>query len=177
LIVIQEIDRHLHRDAADAAAIIRAAVTENHEIAPYAVVLVRQNGVPKTSSGKIQRRACARAFLDAGLPVVYEWKERTVVEDEDADIEARSQEDIEAFLAQKLASSLLISPNDVDFTQPFSTLGLDSLRTMTLLGEIEVWLGRKLSPTLFWNYPSISDLAAHLSEMLADGSAHDDGRN
>lgn len=178
LIVIQEIDRHLHRDAEDAVAAIRTAVTDQHDIAPYAVVLVRQNGVAKTSSGKIQRGACARAFIDGRLPVVHEWRERPVIVDSaEEEIETRSQEDIEAFLSQRLACSLSISPLEVDVTQPFNAIGLDSLRAITLLEEIEVWLGRKLSPTLFWNYPTVADLSAHLFRMLSDGSAAGDGRN
>ncbi|MGZ5017062.1 MAG: AMP-binding protein [Methylobacter sp.] len=38
---------------------IKAAIVENHELEPYAVVLVRSGEVPKTSSGKIRRSSCA----------------------------------------------------------------------------------------------------------------------
>ena len=44
---------------------------------------------------------------------------------------------------------------------------------MTLLGEIESFFGRRLSPTLFFNYPTISELAAHLAEAPLDGTAAD----
>ena len=36
----------------------------------HAVVLLRPGGVPKTSSGKVQRRACRAAYLADELPVV-----------------------------------------------------------------------------------------------------------
>ena len=42
---------------------------------------------------------------------------------------------------------------------------------MTLVGDLEVWLGRRLSPTVFWNYPTISDLAAHLASTAPDPAA------
>jgi acyl-CoA synthetase (AMP-forming)/AMP-acid ligase II/acyl carrier protein len=177
LIVVQEIDRHHHHEAEKAVALIRSAITQDHEITPYAVVLVRQNGVAKTSSGKIQRSACARAFLEGRLPIVYEWRESPVTAGEATDIRMRSQEEIEAVLSQKISSSLSISPLEVDVSQPFSSLGLDSLRTLTFLGEIEIWLGRKLSPTLFWNYPTISDLAAHLAEAPPGRAPAEDGRD
>jgi acyl-CoA synthetase (AMP-forming)/AMP-acid ligase II/acyl carrier protein len=176
LVVVQEVDRHHHSEAQEAAALIRNTIVEEHEIAPYAVALVRQNGVPKTSSGKIQRGACGRAFLDGSLPVVFEWRESAVAPADVADLfRARSREDIEAYLSQKVSSDLAISPHDVDVNRPFSSFGLDSLRAMTLLADIESWLGRRLSPTLFWNYPTISDLAAHLAEATPERAAVEEG--
>ena len=180
LVVVQEIDRHRHGDAEDAAALIRTAIAEEHEIAPYAVVLVRQNAVPKTSSGKIQRSACARAFGEGSLPVVCEWREwrESAAADTDAAtvVMPRSREDIEDFLLQRLARVLSIVPDEVDISQPFNAFGLDSLGTLTLVGDIENWLGHPVSPTLFWNYPTISDLAAHLAEASPERMAAGDGR-
>ena len=49
---------------------IRRNVTAEHELPPDAVVLVRFGSIPKTSSGKIQRRACRTDFLNGDLQVV-----------------------------------------------------------------------------------------------------------
>ncbi len=49
------------------AAALRRAVAEEHELQLDAVVLVRAGTVPKTSSGKIERHGCRRAFVDGGL--------------------------------------------------------------------------------------------------------------
>jgi acyl-CoA synthetase (AMP-forming)/AMP-acid ligase II len=46
---------------------IREAVSERHELQAYEVVLVMPGTLPKTSSGKIQRRACRMAYLDGTL--------------------------------------------------------------------------------------------------------------
>jgi acyl-CoA synthetase (AMP-forming)/AMP-acid ligase II/acyl carrier protein len=175
LVVVQEIDRHRHGDAELAAAAIRSAIIEEHEIAPYSVVLVRQNGVAKTSSGKVQRSACRRAFQEGTLQVVHEWKEWGGTTTETAAGDARSRDDIESFLSRRLSADLSISPDEIDVNEPFSSFGLDSLRTMALLGEIESWLGRRLSPTVFWNYPTVAGLAAHLAESDAAHAASEDG--
>lgn len=58
-------DAHLQR--------IRRAVTEEHELPPDAVYLVRNSSVPKTSSGKIQRHACLEAVRDGDLKVIAQW--------------------------------------------------------------------------------------------------------
>jgi thioester reductase-like protein len=49
------------------------AVAEEHEIQPYAVWLVAPGSIPKTSSGKIQRRACKGAYLVDDLKTVLKW--------------------------------------------------------------------------------------------------------
>jgi len=58
-------DAHLQR--------IRRAVTEEHELPPDAVYLVRNSSMPKTSSGKIQRHACMEAVRDGDLKVIAKW--------------------------------------------------------------------------------------------------------
>ncbi len=72
LVVVQELERRFVRSADFEAVIsaIRRAVAENHELQIHAVVLIRTGSIPKTSSGKIQRRATREAFLKDALTVV-----------------------------------------------------------------------------------------------------------
>jgi len=46
---------------------IRRAVAEEHDVRVHAVLLLRAGSIPKTSSGKLQRRACQAGFLDGTL--------------------------------------------------------------------------------------------------------------
>jgi acyl-CoA synthetase (AMP-forming)/AMP-acid ligase II len=46
---------------------IRAAIVRDHELHTDEVVLLRPGGAPKTSSGKIRRRACRDAYLEGSL--------------------------------------------------------------------------------------------------------------
>lgn len=174
LVLVQEMDRHHHQDAEQAVAAIRAATAEIHEITPYAILLVRQNGVPKTSSGKIQRGACIRGYLEGSLPVILEWHEPRIESTNTTEAgHSRSREAIEDVLVQKLSTAAGIPPGAVDVTQPFSSFGLDSLSLLELLEEFEVWLDYEVTETLFWDYPSISEVAAYLSEKIA-ATNHDD---
>ena len=54
-------------------ASIRQAVSEKHELRPQAIALLPAGAIPKTSSGKIQRRACRAAFLDLTLGEFDRW--------------------------------------------------------------------------------------------------------
>ncbi|KAA9001602.1 fatty acyl-AMP ligase, partial [Paenibacillus spiritus] len=74
LVVVQEVARHT-KDTGEAMASIRRAVFQEYDVSPYAVVLIRQSSLPKTSSGKIQRRAARAEFLEDQLTVVDQWRE------------------------------------------------------------------------------------------------------
>jgi acyl-CoA synthetase (AMP-forming)/AMP-acid ligase II len=55
--------------AQELAVAVRSAVAEEHEIQVHRVVLLKAGGIPKTSSGKTQRRACRDLFLAGKLPL------------------------------------------------------------------------------------------------------------
>jgi acyl-CoA synthetase (AMP-forming)/AMP-acid ligase II len=46
---------------------IRRAVAEEHDVRVHAVVLLRAGGIPKTPSGKVQRRVCEARFREGTL--------------------------------------------------------------------------------------------------------------
>lgn len=77
LVVIQEVERtHLrHLDGIEVMNTIRHAVTQQHQLSAYAIVLVKTGSIPKTSSGKVQRYACRAAFLSNSLAVIDDWVE------------------------------------------------------------------------------------------------------
>jgi acyl-CoA synthetase (AMP-forming)/AMP-acid ligase II len=54
-------------DPAEVIASIRKAVAESHDIRAHVVVLLKPGAAPKTSSGKIQRRATKAAYIDGSL--------------------------------------------------------------------------------------------------------------
>ncbi len=69
LVVVQEVEYRQRPRVQEAGAAIRRAVLEDHGVQVFAVVLVRPGTIPKSSSGKIRRRACRAAFLSESLNV------------------------------------------------------------------------------------------------------------
>lgn len=75
LVVIQEVPQRTV-DLDDLVRRIRVAVAAGHGIGPARVALVANGSVPKTSSGKLQRRLCLEQ-LDAGeLNTLCSWPPR-----------------------------------------------------------------------------------------------------
>jgi acyl-CoA synthetase (AMP-forming)/AMP-acid ligase II len=75
LVVVQEVERSFLRkpNANEVIGNIRQAVTQEHELEVYAVLLLKPGSIPKTSSGKLQRYACRAGFLAGTLDVVEDW--------------------------------------------------------------------------------------------------------
>jgi acyl carrier protein len=51
----------------------------------------------------------------------------------------------------------------IDPRQPFTYYGLGSVQAVSLTGDLEDFLNRKLAPTLAWDYPTIELLANFLA--------------
>jgi 8-amino-7-oxononanoate synthase/acyl carrier protein len=74
LIIAAEVQRREDIDFDKVIMSIRRDVTQQHELPPEAVILVRFGTLPRTSSGKIQRHACRQEFQRGSLKVVAQWK-------------------------------------------------------------------------------------------------------
>lgn len=76
LVIVQEVERRTDDlDPEKTIGDIRQAISEVHEIQPYAIVLAKPGNILKTASGKIQRQACRANFLAGTLTVVADWCE------------------------------------------------------------------------------------------------------
>ena len=77
LIVAHEVNRTSLRNlnVDEVIGAIRQTVAEQNLANVYGVALLKTGTIPKTSSGKIQRRACQSKFLDRTLDVVGQWQQ------------------------------------------------------------------------------------------------------
>lgn len=77
LVVAHEIERSARHqlNIEEVVGAIRLAVGEQNLANVFAVALLKPGTIPKTSSGKIQRRACRSKYLDGSLEIVGQWQE------------------------------------------------------------------------------------------------------
>lgn len=75
LVVVQEVERKFRaeQDAAYIFSEIRKRVALEHELPVSTIALIQKGSLPKTSSGKVQRRACRADFLAGALKIVAKW--------------------------------------------------------------------------------------------------------
>ncbi|QEH34734.1 Tyrocidine synthase 3 [Aquisphaera giovannonii] len=177
LVVVQEVERPRRGEPSDEAlAAIRAAVAEQHDVEVHSIRLIKPLGLPRTSSGKVQRHACRTAFLDGGLEVVAAWDRAaaghaatgTPAEPvAEAPPAARSRREIARWLAERIARTLGLGPDEVDPTRPLASFGLGSVEAVGLAGDLGSLLGCPVSPLLVYDHPTIDAIAAFLGDEPA----------
>jgi acyl-CoA synthetase (AMP-forming)/AMP-acid ligase II/acyl carrier protein len=189
LIIAQEVEpRKLGQiEAESVCQLISQAISEQHDLHVFEIVLLKPGSIPTTSSGKLQRYLCRSQFLEKALDVIVNWRAvhpqpdlltaqtATAIEASAAPSEAThspknlTAEDIQAWLTTNLALYLKVEPEAIDIALPFAHYGLDSSVAVSLTGELADWLGiKQLEPTLFWEYPSIEALSHYLATEMSN---------
>ncbi|MBD2567372.1 non-ribosomal peptide synthetase [Anabaena lutea] len=175
LVVVQELEFRAKPNIEEVTAAIRQLITEEHEIQVYAVVLIKAGTIPKTSSGKIQRRATKARFLEGTLEVVgssiLEINQNTEIEvltrAELLAVPSEQQQQLLKSYLQKLVSSILgVKPSQLNYQQPLSGFGFDSLKVFSVKNQIEVDLEVVISVAAFFAGASIEDLANQISDQI-----------
>jgi acyl-CoA synthetase (AMP-forming)/AMP-acid ligase II/acyl carrier protein len=183
LVVVQELDPRLgpepSREVLEAAvAAVRNAVAAAHEVQVYELAFLKPGSLPKTSSGKVQRRACRAGYLGGTLEEVFRssssaafsadavWDAGEAVTRErllaaGADERAAT---LETYLREQVARFLKIPP-DFDARRPLLELGLDSLSSVELKHRIETDLNISLSLDALLRGGSVESLAAEMLEQ------------
>ena len=167
LIVAQEVERTYLRklDIDQVVGAIRQAVWKQHQLQVYGVLLLKTAGIPKTSSGKIQRAACRQGFLEESLPAVG----ASILELQlGQSLTTSPQLTLELDLVHGIAKLLRISKEQLNPQQPLNTLGLDSLKAIEIKNYLEENFNLVLPMETFLNDVTIAQL---LEQILTKDTA------
>jgi acyl-CoA synthetase (AMP-forming)/AMP-acid ligase II len=76
LVIVQEVERTALKqlNLEEIVGNISQAITAEHGLQVWAIALLKTGSIPKTSSGKIQRRACREKWLQDELVIVEQWR-------------------------------------------------------------------------------------------------------
>lgn len=169
LVLVQEIGRHARVAAEEIFASIRAAIAEAYEVQAHEIVLVKSGTVPKTSSGKIQRRLCREDFLQGNLEILSRWRAPAPQSHDNEGELPRTAEHIQIWLVRKVAATLGIQQDRIAADQPLSHLGLDSIRAIELALAAEKKLGITWNAATFLEDKTIAELAKDAVGIVGTG--------
>ncbi|HEX3531246.1 MAG TPA: amino acid adenylation domain-containing protein [Thermoanaerobaculia bacterium] len=174
VVVVQEVDVRRRPDSGkilnEALGAVRQALAEEHELPVQAILLVRPGGVPKTTSGKVQRALCKRQFLEGLLEPLAEWRAGVAGDllPETEDATPDTPESRAAWLRRRVAAKLGLAEKDIDPAAPLTRYGLDSLTAVELAHEIETGLGVEIPLATLLEGRSLESLAADLPLSRAE---------
>jgi acyl-CoA synthetase (AMP-forming)/AMP-acid ligase II/acyl carrier protein len=178
LAIIHEIDPDDETIRAQVTTAIRNAVAREHQLHTHTVVLIRPRTLPKTSSGKVRRRACRRALDGGRLQVVEVWRadagpqgSATTDLDRNDDAAVRvalpSVAEIGNWLVATIAELRDLPPAEVRPDDALIALGVDSAEVAQVAAGLEDWLARPVPLRLFREHPTIAALARAVREVSA----------
>ncbi|MDY7093688.1 MAG: amino acid adenylation domain-containing protein [Acidobacteriota bacterium] len=172
LVVVQEIDRRRHGEAPEALEELRRALAEREGLVAEEVVLIRQRTLPRTSSGKVRRRACRAAFEAGELEVVAARKGRPEETRPEASwTVGAAEEGFEDRLRFLVARRLGRAAETLDEERDLMASGLDSLGAMELTHDIEGELGAIIALEELFEGISLGALRELVAKAGAERSA------
>ncbi|UCJ13788.1 MAG: aminotransferase class I/II-fold pyridoxal phosphate-dependent enzyme [Phormidium sp. PBR-2020] len=187
LIVIQEVKREYIRKIKidEVKRHIRRAVSTEHEIQVYDIVLIKTASIAKTSSGKIQRSLCKQKYLASELSEIQtksnseqqqeiESSPKKLSENrmnsinvlEDPKLLENLESWMKQWIVQKTNSQMTVK--DIPSDSQFVDYGLDSVQSIDFASELEKLLDVRLAEGTIFVYPTIRELSQHILYRLSN---------
>ncbi|MDZ7743384.1 MAG: AMP-binding protein [Bacteroidota bacterium] len=137
---------------------IRQAIFDEFELDLEGIILLRTASIPKTSSGKIQRKATRKAYLEGNLNIVGEscLKSDSSGNDKESEISLTS---IQSWLIAWLSINLKIGIEKINPQRPIVAYGLNSIKAVVLRNDFLKNYGVDFPPYLFFEKMSIEETA------------------
>lgn len=157
---------------------IRKEVIEELELYTNRVILIPSRSLPKTTSGKVQRRKTKHLLEEGQIPVMFDDHKHVSLVDEDYNnlldkVAVTDPTRREAIFKEIIRKSLqkimqLEDDQEIDDHQNFFEMGLDSLMAVALLCQIEKKLGSKtlISNEVLLENATVYKLTAHLLKVF-----------
>ena len=170
LVIVAEVERTAIRnlDIPAVGEAIRQKIAEEMEIEVHAIQLLRTASILKTSSGKIQHKACKEGYLAKTLEVVGEsLLDKSPVSEEAGNSRAELVM-IEAWLIDWIHTRLKIPMERIDMSKHISAYGLSSMKAVRLQQDFLTKYGVDFPPYLFFEKISIGELCERALRLVKE---------
>ena len=118
--------------------------------------------IPKTSSGKIQRRACKKEYLEEKLSIVGEWREEEFTNDND---KKRNSTRYKMWLQNWIEKKMKIPSSKIDFYKPVTYYPFDSITAIELEADLDTEFGIKILPQYFFQVSLLIDILTMIEKQ------------
>lgn len=171
IVVIQEVKASL--DEKEYKKIVHemlAAVSETHEVEIYEIDLVEKGSIPKTGSGKIQRKACRSAYIADQLHAFYKYRNGVAIshaKSENPTLKVNGGV-LETLKKEVFLSVPGIGEDRLEEASSLSELGLDSIKYVQISKRIEEVFKIQFGPVMLFKYRSFEKLALYISSQMEE---------
>ncbi|MDG1875655.1 MAG: aminotransferase class I/II-fold pyridoxal phosphate-dependent enzyme, partial [Mariniblastus sp.] len=159
---------------------IQRTISEEHDLPPDAIVLVRAYSIPKTSSGKVQRHACKNNFESKqDVRVLARWcsweESHTAATDESGSDERASQSvGDDSGLSQVVVDAVINEvrkigqerAKGINVDTNIVSLGLDSLERLDVAQSLATAFGGRLPDDVLQEVETVREVALAIQEHI-----------
>ncbi|HET9957183.1 MAG TPA: AMP-binding protein, partial [Polyangiaceae bacterium] len=169
--IVRGMQKFIHPEAV--AQAVREVVAERHGEAPALVALLAPGALPKTSSGKLQRLATARAIALAELETVFVWRAEGFKSElpeapptgEEVGAPVSARREVIRNIWQRVLGVERVEERD-----NFFALGGNSVAVVSVIAEVERDVGVRVEPSALWCSATLEAFAAAIEGATAERS-------
>lgn len=167
LIILIEI-RRAQKDYGEALkSTIRNAILDIHGILPHDICFVKVGTLPRTSSGKKQRIQASNNYKIGNLVCLHNNSTSSESSSTKTKLIERlkpiSENEMESKILEAISKIKECSSDQLDPEESFLNIGIDSVKGMELVGALTDRIGRDVSPTVIYEYPTPRKLSQYLT--------------
>lgn len=170
IIVVQELSESsepsMHLKISE---VIRHAITKEHSIDVYQVLFSPQGALPKTASGKLQRKKAQQLYQNNELTLYTE----TPLETNTA---PSMKTELQTQFTSVVAKILNIDEHKIDLHAPISRYSFDSINILQLTTEINNVYHTSISPALLYEFSTLAALYTFLFDTKGIKSQDSDAQ-
>jgi acyl carrier protein len=147
---------------------INAALLTTNFLTAHQIIFIASGTLPKTTSGKIQRQACKKMFLENDLKIHSVWRsQQSAAHPEKVPVEPETTEWIDKAailhcIASYLAKNLEIPKESITPESKIADFGIDSLQMAALSVELEKIVKLTIPEKIFYECPTVQDMVDYL---------------
>jgi polyketide synthase PksL len=159
IIVVQELSEEIPKSLlSEIIDATRFAITKQYSVNIHNIVFTPIGAIPKTGSGKLQRRKCQQLFIDKKLNLfTLDTPQNTLI------IQGNKNGIKDKFISL-LAGILKIDERQIDLHAPLSRYSFDSINIIQLTSLINETYQLDLSPAVLYEYANLAEFYTHLLE-------------
>jgi acyl transferase domain-containing protein/acyl-CoA synthetase (AMP-forming)/AMP-acid ligase II/aryl carrier-like protein/NAD(P)-dependent dehydrogenase (short-subunit alcohol dehydrogenase family) len=141
--------------------IIRQTISEIHGIDLYGVILIHADSLPKTGSGKLQRRLCQQQYEESNLKIIKPHF-KNIYEDEKQSYSLSEKnmdlkEVIKKEIISHISTILKVNKMEIDGSKPISIYGFDSIKIVQLIEKLNQQYDLSITPARLFEFSTIND--------------------
>ena len=165
VIVVQEIKKNLSQmKCEEISKKIVKAISERFSIEIYEVNLVEENQIPKTGSGKIQKKESAKKYKEGQYAVLYKFKKNDKICRKTEITKNTESDTMLSLLKEIFIKALNLKENIFDEIELIAELNITSIENIQIAKYISESFGIEFEPFMMYQFSNLHELRDFILE-------------